>query len=163
MPVNDEEKLGRLRDHLATILVGMDARLQGLKIEQNMREKRHMIREVVSDTHNTLTSLDMTNKQQRTDHAAVLRELGASIEASFINLGLTEAQESFLSKTIKEAQTISDALYESGVNLDTEFQSIISRLTIAIESEIELDDPDDIASEAVTNNKDDSDSGTMFF
>jgi signal transduction histidine kinase/ActR/RegA family two-component response regulator len=33
MPIDDEDKLGRLRDHLATLLVGMDASLQAITKE----------------------------------------------------------------------------------------------------------------------------------
>ncbi len=132
MPIEDEARTGRLRDHLATIVVGMDARLKAIDIERNLMEKQSTIRETIDDTRSTLALLDAANKQQRYDHAAVLNDLGENIESAFFNLGLTDEQEEFLTGAIKEAELISDSLYESASDLDAQFQFIISRLTDAM-------------------------------
>ncbi len=163
MPLEDDAKTGRLRDHLATILVGLDARLRGLEIEQNLSGHQQMIRELVDDTRQTLASIDVINKKQRADQAAVLSDLGKTIEASFIHLSLADSQETFLTKLIVEAESVSDALYESGASLDSQFESIITRLDNAVESEMELEKPDDSTSDAVGDHADDSDSGMVFF
>ena len=140
MPIEDEAKTGRLRDHLATILVGMDARIKGIDIEQALIEKQNTIRDVINDTRVTLNELNSKNKQQRIKHASVLNEVGKKIEGSFINLGLTEEQEDFMSQAIEEAEKASESLFDNASDLDTDFQNIIGKLTSTLEDDLENQD-----------------------
>ena len=166
MPIEDEAKAGRLRDHLATILVGMDARLKGIDIEQGLIGKQNTIREVVHDTKATLAEIDRRNKQQRIEHASVLNDLGKNIEGAYLNLGLTQEQEDFLSENIQHAEQISDALFDNAADIDGQFESIIKKLLNEIDLKSELEktaqtNPDCKLADATL--KDNPDSAITFF
>ncbi len=144
MPVNDEAKYARLKSHLATMLVGMDARLMAIDTERELIDKQASIRKTIDDTRSTLALLDAANKQQQSDHAAMLNDLGENMESAFFSLGLTDEQEEFLTGTIGEARLISDALYETADDLDARLQNIISRLTDAMANKKPLDNSEQI-------------------
>ncbi len=129
---NDEDKSGRYRDHLAMFADGFDARIKGIKNEQEMHERRRMLADVIQTTQTQLQLIDNQHYAQRVKHAQLLSDMIKNIEESFIHLGLSETQEQKLIQLVSKVEKETDSLYEEGLQTDDEFNQIMEKLNISL-------------------------------
>jgi len=124
----DEAKVGRLRDHLAGLMDGVDARVKGILSEQVVEKKHMALAEVIEKTQNSLKEIDEKHRQQRFNNAQLLSKMGRKIEESFLYLGLDEKQEKEMLDIITATESDSDKLFQEGVEIDQRFDDIIAEL-----------------------------------
>lgn len=128
IPLDDEDKIGRLRDHLAVLLDGVDARLKGIENEISIATKKQELSEAIQLTHNEINEIDSVHRTQQLGVTQVLSDIGANIEKVFIKLGLTGEQEQMLVDFISNAEKSTEELYKKSVELDQRFENILSKL-----------------------------------
>lgn len=125
---DDEEKTGRLRDHLAVLLDGIDARLQGIENEAKLSQKQKALAQAIEATHVEISEIDRINRQQQTGVSQELSDIAKNLEAAFVSLGLTDEQENYLVKVVENAEKNTEALYQKGLELDGRFAAILMKL-----------------------------------
>ncbi len=111
---DDEERIGRLRDHLAALAEGADARLLALQAERLRLDQSRAILETTKMLTNALTSID----QQQTDNRKRLLALGVDyleeLSRAYAGLGLSAEQETLLYGMAQRAtERIGDAIGDS--------------------------------------------------
>lgn len=100
MPTQDTEFCGRLRDNLAIALQGADARLATLEIAHADKRRHKAGQWAIENIKAAVQDLKNANRRQRQAGAALTAELQETLTHSFVGLGLTEAQEQFISDLV---------------------------------------------------------------
>ncbi len=117
----DDEKRGRLRDHLAILAEGAEHRLAAIEASQNMVY-------LVEDSNKTLKDIQAVQAIQKEKGLEIMDEVLRGIEASFMTLGLTDEQEELTLEIINTGVEESIKNLENGMIIDQKFQEIISSL-----------------------------------
>lgn len=110
----DEDTVGRLRDHLAMLAEGADARLHSLREEQINVEQSHAI----LASSNTLTQAVNTMEQQQTDTRIRILDAGNNyldeLTKLFVRISTSDGQENALYDMAKKHnEYVSDLINES--------------------------------------------------
>jgi len=119
---------GRLKDHLAIIAEGLEARLKSLKTDQQLTRKIDITNKARQIAALTLQDLKELYAYQRKASSKIVSNLTISIEDAFVSLGLDENQENFIEDKLNVADKEMDLLFENGINLDEKISSIITQL-----------------------------------
>jgi len=128
LPDGEEDKVGRLRDHLMVMLEAIDARLQAIENEVRIEQRHQSLKRIIDVTQEEVTEIDKIYRQQQAGVSQELSDIMANLEASFFSLGLTDEQEMFLLDVIKNAEKNTEELYKKGLELDERFATILTNL-----------------------------------
>lgn len=93
MPLEDAERCGRLRDNLALLAEGADARRQAIEVEQANRRTRDGIGEALAGLYATLETLRRGHQQEQSRFTLLMVDVQEAMSRAFVGLGLTDAQE----------------------------------------------------------------------
>ncbi len=118
---DDTDKAGRIRDHLALLLEGAQARLSSL-------ETLFSIAKVISQAKQSLGDIEMMQQAQKSTAMEIIDGTLEDLEQTFMTCGLTEEQEVILLKIVQEGVSKSLDNFEKGVEIDKELRSIIAAL-----------------------------------
>lgn len=121
MPVDDEEKCGRLRDHFAVILEGAVSRLKALFILQELDE-------VLVETNQSLADLSGMQSRQKKKNVDIMARMQSDILHNFFNYGLTEEQEKVLLTIVEGYSDEIFRVYEEGITADSQLTNISQRI-----------------------------------
>ncbi|MFC3200702.1 two-component system response regulator [Alteromonas oceani] len=121
MPVDDDDKCGRFRDHFAVILEGAVSRLKALFILQELDE-------VLVETNESLASLSDLQSRQKKKNVDIMARMQEDILNNFFNYGLTEEQEKVLLTIIEGYSDEIFRVYEEGMTTDSKLSSIAQRI-----------------------------------
>lgn len=124
----DQEKRGRLRDHLAILLEGAQARLR--RLEQDAQ-----LGTVLKNSHQILLDIEWLQKTQKENALQIMDGVLKNIEASFLTYGLTEEQESTLIGIVQTGVDKSLDNFEKGLKIDEELDMIINGMTHLLSSQ----------------------------
>lgn len=128
LPLDDPERTGRLRDHLAMVAEGAAARLQALESELRCRMQGSGIRQAVAQLTHALSAVEQGRGKLR----ARAREIDArhleELIGAFVHLGLTEVQESCLAEMAERTHMELAALHEHDQSLGASLRSITDEL-----------------------------------
>lgn len=125
LPIEDDEKCGRFRDHLALIMEGAKSRLVGLMAKFEMQS----LMDETNENINVIQELQASNKQ---NSVRIMDDLSEEIQTSFLNYGLTEEQESALLELVEKYLNRLLQSYEEGLEVDEKFKAINQRLATAL-------------------------------
>lgn len=121
MPIDDDEKCGRFRDHFAIILEGAVSRLKALLILQELDE-------VLVETNESLSDLSDLQATQKKKNVEIMDRMQQDILNNFFNYGLTEEQEKALLTIVEGYSEEIFRVYEEGMNSDSKLSSIAQRI-----------------------------------
>lgn len=101
MPTTDPDRCGRLRDNLAMLAEGADARLTAIEVEQANRRKQEGALTALQRVNTAIEALREGNKRDRIQSSTLIQDLLIELERSFVSLGLTDTQENELQRLVK--------------------------------------------------------------
>lgn len=96
MPLEDADRCGRLRDHLAMLVDGAEARILGIKAVNESRQRGKAIERAVESITETLKAIDSAQRQSQVATKLAFSALIDQIEKAIIKVAPTEAHEKFL-------------------------------------------------------------------
>lgn len=102
MPVDDPDRCGRLRDHLAMLLEAAEARLAAINNASLASRRGDAISGTIETLTKVLADVDLQQRQSRADALTVLNGVLMRLEQSMVGLGLTERQEEALLALVRE-------------------------------------------------------------
>ncbi len=117
----DEGKRGRLRDHLALLLEGAEARLHALEVQQKLAQ-------LVVESNNALQEIEAMQQQQKQTSIQIMDDVMKQLEDSFMSYGLTEEQEALLMGVVQTGVDKSLDNFEQGIKIDEKMRGIIQSL-----------------------------------
>ncbi|HLA35020.1 MAG TPA: response regulator [Rhodocyclaceae bacterium] len=117
MPVHDEDRYGRLRDNLALLTEGADARLQALDAEDEIDVQRTVMERILDTSFAALANIDSRHETQRAEAQFVLSSMLQKMENRFFSLGLSDSQEAEVSQTLRDAANRVFDIYAQGLSV----------------------------------------------
>lgn len=118
---DDDDRRGRLRDHLAILLEGAEARAKALAIQTGLAS-------VVADSNQTLLEIESLQKVQQQSGMQIMDDVVRDIETAFFTYGLTEDQEKKIMDIVQLGVDKSQVNLEQGLQLNQQLRAIIDRL-----------------------------------
>ncbi len=101
MPVDDPERCGSIRDNLAILTEGADARRQAIEIEEASRRTQQGILLAVETLQKTVDKMREGHRRDQFSVTQLIIEVQEDMVKSFVKLGLSESQESFMIELVK--------------------------------------------------------------
>jgi DNA-binding response OmpR family regulator len=102
IPLEDEERHGRLRDNLSLLAEGADARRQAIEVERANQRSQDAIGSVLIDMRLALADLNSGHARQQQRTAQLMESMQEALIQAFINMGLSELQEGALIELIEQ-------------------------------------------------------------
>lgn len=128
MPLDDNERCGRIRDNLAILAEGADARRQAIEAENATRRAREGINAALGSVHATLGKLRQRHQEGQYASAQMLVQIQEGLMKSFLSLGLTERQENEMVDFVRDQFEYLRASTETGGEISSELEQLISDL-----------------------------------
>ncbi len=129
MPIDDEDRCGRIRDYLQVIIHGAAVKQKAIEFQLNVEEERNKeLAGLAEEVQVTLQQIETENESHKEHSVDVFDRLKGRLEESFFNLGLTDEQEQQLLVIIDEAVEASLKNRDAGDEIDGKLKSIINKL-----------------------------------
>lgn len=116
MPVEDPDKCGRLRDHLAVLAESAEVRAVSRVADIEAQQRTDRIAATVKRVTSALHDIDQAQRHSRAATGIAVQDLTTQFERAYVRLALTETQEEFLARVCSEgaARVLDAQLAESG-------------------------------------------------
>jgi len=129
MPIDDEDRCGRIRDYLQTIIHGGAVKQKSIEFQLSVEEARNKeLAELAEEVQTTLKQIKSDNDNHKEHSIYVFDNLRSRLDESFFNLGLTDDQEQKLLAIVDMAVEESLQHVEAGKEIDDKLKSIINAL-----------------------------------
>jgi CheY-like chemotaxis protein len=127
LDVEDQDAIGRLRDHLAILAEGAGARVEAMISEQMRLREANARLEGVKELTDLLIEIE---ENQHANHAQMVNlaeQHKMNMESAFIHLGLTDSQEFLLHGYVDELTSQMDNLFETDNRLALRLNQIVEK------------------------------------
>jgi CheY-like chemotaxis protein len=134
MPIDDDMKMGRLRDTLAILIEGTNEKQMSIEKDQTMiamlevSSKTNM--SILKETQEALTFIKTVHEELKHSNLSLMDSTTELIQNTFINLGLTERQEAALSTMLRNSLNEAKCLFDESAELEEQIGSILNKLNI---------------------------------
>ena len=105
LPLDDPDRVGRMRDYLAILAEAAEARLAALASETQRQSQDQGIRQAVTELTRALSQVEERQEAVRFRSLEATNAYMNQLDQAFIHLGLTEGQESALVTMAREAMS----------------------------------------------------------
>ncbi len=123
MPIQDEEKYGRLNDVTGMLVEGADARIVGIEMSSSLFK-------LINTTRDVLGDIEAAHKENKQKNNAIFDDLESSVNWAFINMDLTEQQEQYFIELLKHSTEQITALFDADMLIDKKIENLIDLLSI---------------------------------
>jgi CheY-like chemotaxis protein len=111
MPIEDPERCGRLRDHLAMLIEAAEVRLEAINTSSQSQHRGTAIEETIKSLTTTMANIDDLQRTGRASASIILSNVMMRVEEALVGLQLTERQEASLMTIIHDGlEDVSGAL-----------------------------------------------------
>lgn len=128
LPLDDPDRVGRLRDHLAVLAEGVEARIIAMGDEAQRLRQAEAIGQAAADLTATLGEVEARHGDNRIrilENGNVFLE---EMERAFIHMGLNETQEAELIAMARKAMARASEVMGEDKGLGDRLQAVIARL-----------------------------------
>ena len=98
MPIEDAERAGRVRDNVALLAEGADARLKSIETDILAQRRRDGIESALPTLYATLDQVQVNYRRNCFELTELMIEYQETLTKAFVHLGLSETQEEQLSE-----------------------------------------------------------------
>lgn len=126
LPVDDEERTGRLRDYLAIVAEGCENNLCALigKSEVERRNKQLAATAVAIET--AIDTLRTQYRNQQGEMRVILHQLSEQLAKQMLHFGLSDSQEALLNAQLDSGFEKALNLFQQGLEFDTQLGSLLA-------------------------------------
>ena len=130
MPLDDPDKIGRLRDYLAILVETAAVKLRGIDERLALLEERKIgIKGVLVDTMSTLKSIQEAQANHKASNVKLVDEMMQSMTEEMFSMGLTEEQETKLLGILQGGVDKVIDHFEAGLEVDDQLKNIVMKLS----------------------------------
>jgi DNA-binding response OmpR family regulator len=101
MPIEDPDRCGRLRDHLAMLAEGAEMKAMGIIAENESRRRGEAIERAAVSITKMLAQVDAAQRQSKISTSVAINEFTGDMEKAYIRVALSEAHEKFMIDVVK--------------------------------------------------------------
>lgn len=128
LPLDDPDRVGRLRDHLAMLVEGIQPRLHAMEGEIQRQRQTQGILAAVAELTQALAGIEVRQGENRFRALAAGNGFLERLELSFVHLGLSQSQEQELAALARTSvERITDVLGEDK-SLGEQLLRVVTRL-----------------------------------
>ncbi len=128
LPLDDPDKVGRLRDHLALLAEAADARVGSLDAASTLSRQQHGIEHALGGIRDSVHGLTRFLGRNREQTRVIMLDLMAQLEHTFTLLGLTPEQEAMISERVQQATVEALDLFDEAEDLEAAFADVVDQL-----------------------------------
>lgn len=129
MPVDDESRYGRIKDHLAVLVSICDGRLMALQAQQELANQRSsVLGRVITVTEEKLKQFNEKIIEHDDEVRLIMSNMLTELEAKLFSLGLDEDQEATLMALAYRATEQLDSSRESTKQLEKDLGIVLEGL-----------------------------------
>jgi len=133
MPVDDPDRCGRLRDHLAMLIEATEIRLAAINTSSQSSQRGNAIDSTIKKLTTTLANIDEMQRSGRASASIILNNVMMKVELALVGLELTERQENALMTIIQDGlEDVSSSLLA-----EAHFQDQLSNAIKELQNTIE--------------------------
>lgn len=125
MPIADEERCGRLRDHLAVIAEGCEASVLALMRVEQIEARTRQLQRTALGVRQAITGLRRQYREQQAETRVILLQLTEKFAKELVHMGLTDRQEDQLQTLLSEAINEALQLFQRGLDFDAQLGSLL--------------------------------------
>lgn len=126
---SEEDKAGRYRDHLASVMNGVESRMRSLHAELALKAHNEtLIMQALKQTHTILDEISQEFKLQDQCTRQSLEKLVSEMHMAFSYIDLNEDQENYLMNIINQTSAELTHISSEGIKLDRKFEKVIDKL-----------------------------------
>jgi len=131
LPLQDNERMSRLKDNLSTLVAGADSRVKALNTDAKFNRQRKSLETLVKTTHKALQSIEKGLRDQSVQTAnnynRILKDFGLVLGP----LDLPGDQKALLIKVLEQGRT--QLLNAQSNKLNSDFSAVISQLNASFD------------------------------
>lgn len=127
-PRNDPDRQGRMRDSLALLAEGADARVITLDKQVVLAKQHGGLMHVIASTREALREIEHNLHTQCELSRTILQDFLDELERSFIRLGIKDTQVTELAELAHQATKRELALYNEGLAMKERMQGLLKKL-----------------------------------
>lgn len=128
MPLDDDERAGRIRDNVALLAEGADARMQAIESDLRARRRREGIEAVLPRVQQVVQSVQANYRRSSFELTQSMVEFEQVLVKAFVSLGLTEEQEEFLTGITGEQMRTMAESQDQGSQIVGQLQELADSL-----------------------------------
>jgi hypothetical protein len=128
LPLDDLDRVGRLRDHLAILVEGAEARLAAMDLLCRQTIQASGIGEAIAELSITLEEIDRLQAQHRLRANDIDEDYLRDLVNAFVHLGLSEDQETRLAEMAQRTHARLAALRDEGSDVSDNLRAVVRKL-----------------------------------
>ena len=128
LPLDDPDRVGRLRDHLAILVEGAEVRLQAMEVSRQQQLQASGIGEAAVELTAALKKIEQAQAGYRVRAAEIDEAYLKALVAAFVHLGLTENQECTLADLAQRNHQQLMALQDENSNVSDDLREVARKL-----------------------------------
>ena len=114
MPRDDEDKCGRLNDHIASLINGAEARIINIDVEEQQRESIiNKLSTALDDVNSAIVDVESGIKSRAKQTSTIIASLFDEMHLGFSSLALNEDQEEFFVQLVNNHMEKIISLYSN--------------------------------------------------
>lgn len=125
LPVEDEDRCGRLRDHLAIIAEGCESSLVALIHLAEIEDRTRRLKGAAESVRIAIETLRGQYRRQQAETRIILHKLSEQFGNDLIFMGLTEKQEDQLQALLSRAVEEALQLFQRGLDFDEQLGGLL--------------------------------------
>lgn len=127
----DPERHGRMKDNLALLAEGADARVAALDSAAALAKQHTVLKQLTASTRKALQGIDQRYRSQGVKNSQIFDDLQRNFERSMLTIGITVSQEEELAEMLQKAADQARALFEAGLEIGSHMETILKQLESA--------------------------------
>lgn len=128
---DDPERHGRMKDNLALLAEGADARVVALDGSAAVLRQHESLAQMTASTREALQGIDRRHREQGIKSGRIFQDLQRNFDLCMLTLGVTQSQEEELANMIQDAANHAKALYDEGLEIGAHMENILEQLESA--------------------------------
>lgn len=124
----DRERHGRMKDNLALLAEGADARVAALDSAAALVRQHMVLKQLTASTRKALQGIDQRYRRQGVKNSQIFDDLQRNFERSMLTIGITVSQEEELAEMLQKAADQARALFEEGLEIGSHMETILRQL-----------------------------------
>jgi len=130
IPLEDQDKVGRLRDYLMILIEGANEKVELFDAQTTaVQERSDSYNKVINKVKESLDFVYQAQKEIEKQNVTILDTLADDIDEAFIGLGLSEEQENQIMTLLQKAINESGSVFEKGLVLEQTMNEVLEQIT----------------------------------
>lgn len=125
---DDPERHGRMKDNLAWLAEGANARVVSLESIFEVVRQHEANKKLLTTTRDAMQRIDRRHRSHAEKNNQIFHDLQKSFDRSMLSIGITQSQEEELASMLEQAAVQAKALYDEGLEIGDHMATILQQL-----------------------------------